>query len=321
MPWTALTHTPDTLPILALALAIEAAAGYPDALYRALGHPVTWIGRLIGTLDTGLNRGDPIRRRIAGICALVVVLAVVASVALALSALAGLAGLWPGSVLLGLACAALPAQRSLHDHVARVAEGLRSDGLAGGRSAVAMIVGRDPESLDEAGICRAAIESLSENFSDGIVAPAFWIGVGGLPGGALYKAVNTADSMIGHRTPRYEAFGWAAARLDDVLNLIPARLTAILIAVTHRHFDSTPILRDGPLHRSPNAGWPEAAMAVVLNVALSGPRSYHGVRRDFPWVWPEGRRDPGPRDIEAACSALWRAWAGMLVVVALLWWA
>jgi adenosylcobinamide-phosphate synthase len=184
-----------------------------------------------------------------------------------------------------------------------------------------MIVGRDTAAMTEPDVARAAIESAAENLSDGVIAPIFWYLIAGLPGIIVYKVVNTADSMIGHRTPRHEAFGWAAARLDDVLNLIPARLTAVLIAVTHRHFDSAPILRDGPLHRSPNAGWPEAAMAVVLNVALSGPRSYHGQKRDFPWVWPEGRRDPGPRDIEAACGALWRAWAGMMVLILLLWWA
>lgn len=308
MPWTAFTHPPDTLPILALALAIEAAAGYPDALYRALGHPVTWIGRLIGALDTGLNQGSPTRRRIAGIAALLVVLAAVASVSLAVSALASLAGIWPGIVLLGLACASLPAQRSLHDHVARVAGGLRSEGLAGGRSAVAMIVGRDPESLDEAGICRAAIESLSENFSDGIVAPAFWIGVGGLTGGALYKAINTADSMIGHRTPRYEAFGWASARLDDVVNLPASRLAAGLIiaaAACHRGASARnawgAVRRDAGRHRSPNAGWPEAAMAGALGLRLAGPRIYGAIRVEDAWMG-DGRSEAGPADVERALA-------------------
>jgi adenosylcobinamide-phosphate synthase len=182
---------------------------------------------------------------------------------------------------------------------------------------VARIVGRDTAALDGPGVARAAIESAAENLSDGIVAPAFWFLIGGLPGMLIYKAVNTADSMIGHRTPRHEAFGWAAARLDDGLNWVPARLTALLIAVTHGHFDRAPILRDGPLHRSPNAGWPEAAMAVVLDVALSGPRSYHGERKDYPWVWPEGRRDPGPDQIDAACAVLWRTWAGLFALVAL----
>jgi len=152
-----------------------------------------------------------------------------------------------------------------------------------------------------------------------VIAPAFWFLVAGLPGLMLYKITNTADSMIGHRTPRYEQFGWAAARLDDLLNLIPARLTALLIALSHGRFDAAaPILRDAPLHRSPNAGWPEAAMAVVLNVSLSGPRSYEGEMRDFAPVYPEGRSDAGPDDIDAAVRALWRVWAGGLAVVVLL---
>ena len=150
-----------------------------------------------------------------------------------------------------------------------------------------------------------------------MIAPAFWFLIGGLPGILIYKITNTADSMIGHRTPRHEEFGWAAARFDDLLNLIPARLTAALIALAHGWLDARPILRDAPLHRSPNAGWPEAAMAVVLDVALSGPRSYHGEMRPFPWVWPEGRRDIGPDEVDAACSALWRAWGLMLAMVAL----
>jgi adenosylcobinamide-phosphate synthase len=205
----------DTLAVLAVALGIEAAAGYPDALYRAVGHPVTWIGRLIAALERGLNRGSDRRRRIAGCVALALLLAAVGLPALAVAALAGLAGPLPAVLILGLICASLPAQRSLHQHVAAVEQALRTGGLEAGRRAVAMIVGRDPERLDTPAVCRAAIESLAENFSDGIVAPAFWIGCLGLPGGALYKAINTADSMIGHRTPRYAAFGWAAARLDD----------------------------------------------------------------------------------------------------------
>ena len=152
-----------------------------------------------------------------------------------------------------------------------------------------------------------------------MIAPIFWFLVGGLPLMMLYKITNTADSMIGHRTPRHEAFGWAAARLDDLLNLIPARLTAALIALAHGRRDAArPILRDAPLHRSPNAGWPEAAMAVVLNTALSGPRSYDGQMRDFPWVFPEGGRNPGPAQIDLACRALWRAWGLMLAIVAVL---
>ncbi len=268
--------------MLALALGIEAAAGYPDALYRAVGHPVTWIGRLIAALERNLNRGSARRRRIAGCLALALLLAAVGLSALALTALAGLAGPLPGLVLLGLACASLPAQRSLHDHVAAVETALRGGGLEAGRRAVAMIVGRDPERLDEPAVCRAAIESLSENFSDGIVAPAFWIGCLGLPGGALYKAINTADSMIGHRSPRYAAFGWAAARLDDGVNLPASRLAGLLIAgaALLRGADARgavrAIARDARRHRSPNAGWPESAMAGALGLKLAGPRVYDG---------------------------------------------
>lgn len=340
MPWTALTHPPDTLIVLLLALAVEAAAGYPDRLYRALGHPVTWIGALIGALDRGLNRGGAGRRRLAGVAALVVLLAAVGAGTLGLTALVGLGGglvggLGSGSAgrfgalaLAGLLCASLPAQRSLHAHVARVAEGLRDDGLPGGRRAVSMIVGRNPESLDEAGICRAAIESLAENFSDGIVAPAFWIGLGGLPGGALYKAINTADSMIGHRTPRHEAFGWASARLDDLVNLPASRLGAGLIAAAACcHADASPggawraIRRDARRHRSPNAGWPEAAMAGALGLRLAGPRVYGDTRVADAWMG-DGRAEAGPDDVEralalyrTACAILFAAAAAALAIL------
>jgi adenosylcobinamide-phosphate synthase len=173
-----------------------------------------------------------------------------------------------------------------------------------------MIVGRDTAAMDEAAIARAAIESAAENLSDGVIAPAFWFAVGGLPGMAIYKAVNTADSMIGHRTPRHRDFGWAAARLDDVLNLVPARLTAFLILAAHGAWRAAPHLRgEARLHRSPNAGWPEAALAPVLDVALAGPRSYEGRMTDFPWVNPEGRRDADADDVDRACAALWRIWA------------
>ncbi|KAB1075271.1 adenosylcobinamide-phosphate synthase CbiB [Methylobacterium planeticum] len=321
MSWTALFHPPDTLAALALALAIEAAAGYPDALYRAAGHPVTWIGRGIAALEAGLNRGGARARKRKGVLALGVLIAAVGGAALALTAAAGLAGPVAGLLLVGLMCAGLPAQRSLHDHVARVARDLRGGGLAGGRRAVAMIVGRDPETLDEAGICRAAIESLAENFSDGIVAPAFWIGLGGLPGGALYKGINTADSMIGHRTPRHEAFGWAAARLDDLVNLPASRLSAALIvaaAALHRGASARAahraVSRDAGRHRSPNAGWPEAAMAGALGLRLAGPRVYGGTRVADAWMG-DGRAEAGPADVEGAL-ALYRTACALLLGIA-----
>ncbi|MGU3466225.1 adenosylcobinamide-phosphate synthase CbiB [Methylobacterium sp. C33D] len=314
----------DTLAVLAVALGIEAAAGYPDALYRAAGHPVTWIGRLIAVLERGLNRGSPRRRRIAGCAALALLLAAVGSAALAVAALAGLAGPLPALLLLGLLSASLPAQRSLHQHVAAVETALRAGGLEAGRRAVAMIVGRDPDRLDEAAVCRAAIESLAENFSDGIVAPAVWIGCLGLPGGALYKAINTADSMIGHRSPRYAAFGWAAARLDDGVNLPASRLAGLLIAgaAALRGADARGALRamarDARRHRSPNAGWPESAMAGALGLRLAGPRVYDGTL--VPDAHMGDGRDAATADDIARALTLYRTacWLQGGLVLALL---
>jgi len=303
-------HPPDTLAVLVLALGIEAAVGYPDGLYRAVGHPVTWIGALIAILDRRLNRGSFRRRRLGGCAALLLLLAATALPALALTwlaltGIAHLAGPLPALLVLGLLCASLPAQRSLYQHVAAVEDALRSGGLEAGRRAVAMIVGRDPDTLDEAAIARAAIESLAENFSDGIVAPAFWIGCLGLPGGVLYKAINTADSMIGHRTPRHEAFGWAAARLDDLVNLPASRLAGLLIAAAAalHGADARAALRamgrDAARHRSPNAGWPEAAMAGALGLQLAGPRVYGGTSVPDAFMG-DGRREAGPADIRRA---------------------
>jgi adenosylcobinamide-phosphate synthase len=293
---------------LALALILDALLGEPKWLWDRLPHPAVLMGRLIADLDRRFNRGAA--RRIKGL-----------AVAAGLAVGAGLAGwlihLLPDSGLIELVMVAiLLAQRSLVDHVRAVARGLRRS-LAEGKAAVALIVGRDTAPMREPDVARAAIESAAENLSDGVIAPAFWYLVAGLPGLLVYKMANTADSMIGHMTARHRDFGWASARLDDLLNLIPARLTALLLAATHGWTDPAPILRDAPKHRSPNAGWPEAALAPILDVALAGPRSYNGVMTDYPWVWPEGRRDPGPDDIDAACAALWRAWAGMLVVALL----
>jgi adenosylcobinamide-phosphate synthase len=267
------------------------------------------MGRAVGFADARLNQGT--QRRAKGVLAMVLL-------GLLAAALGWLIHLIPDfGVIEVIVAAILLAQKSLVQHVRAVGDALRLS-LPGGRQAVSMIVGRDTAALDQPAVSRAAIESAAENLSDGVIAPAFWFLIAGLPGLMLYKITNTADSMIGHRTPRHEQFGWAAARFDDLLNLIPARLTALLIGLTHGWADPRPILRDAPLHRSPNAGWPEAAMAVVLNIALSGPRAYHGEMRDYPWVWPEGRRDAGPDDIDAACSALWRAWGAMLALTAMI---
>ncbi len=298
--------------VLIAALLLDAFFGEPRLVWDRLPHPAVLMGRLVGTADRRWNEGAALRLR-----GTLVTLGLLA----AGLGLGWLIQILPDHGLLEvLTVAVLVAQKSLVDHVRAVAAALRLS-VAEGRNSVAMIVGRDTAAMTGPDVARAAIESAAENLSDGVVAPVFWYLVLGLPGIVAYKLINTADSMIGHMTPRYRDFGWASARLDDVLNLIPARLTALLIALTHGWVDPTPILRDAPKHRSPNAGWPESAMAPVLNVALSGPRSYNGVSKHFPWVWPEGRRDPGPDDIDAAADALWRVWASLLavaVIVALL---
>ncbi len=264
------------------------------------------MGRAVAWADRRFN--DDTRAK--GILAVLILVGAALLLGLALQAL-------PGALAEVLVAAVLLAQRSLVDHVQAVAQALRLS-VGEGRRTVAMIVGRDTTSMDQPAIARAAIESAAENFSDGVVAPAFWFAVAGLPGLLIYKLVNTADSMIGHRTPRYEQFGWAAARLDDLLNLVPARLSALLLWLTRPRGSWRAIVADARLHRSPNAGWPEAAMARVLDVALSGPRSYHGEMRDYPWVHPQGRRDIGPPEIDAAARTLWSAWAILLALAVVL---
>ena len=293
---------------LALALLLDAALGEPRWLWDRLPHPAVVMGRAVAALDTRMNRGGARLARGA------VALALLCAGAL----MAGWAVAQLGWLAETLAAAILLAQRSLADHVRAVARALRLS-TGDGRRAVAMIVGRDTAAMDDPAVARAAIESAAENFSDGITAPAVWFLLGGLPGMALYKMVNTADSMIGYRTPRHERFGKPAARLDDLMNLIPARLTALILAALFGCLRDWPAIRaEARRHRSPNAGWPEAAMARGLNVALSGPRAYHGQKRDFPWVHPAGRRDPGPERIEAAVTALWQAWAVLLACAAAL---
>lgn len=303
---------------MAVALGVDWGLGWPDALYRCIGHPVTWIGALIGGLDRGWNTAGmrPGRDRLAGLAAALLVIGVTAAVAAGLAAL--LPRGWAGLLLTGVLAWPLVAARSLQDHVARVAAPLATGDLPAARRAVAMIVGRDPERLDTAGVARAAIESLAENASDGIVAPLFWGAVLGLPGIAGYKAVNTLDSMIGHRSPRYEAFGWAAARIDDVANLIPARLCALIfVAVAPRPRAALATMRrDAGHHRSPNAGWPEAAMAGGLGIRLSGPRVYGDRLSDEPWV-NAGGSDPDSAGISAALALYRRALAASAALLLL----
>ncbi|MGJ4912339.1 adenosylcobinamide-phosphate synthase CbiB [Bradyrhizobium sp. HKCCYLS2033] len=291
------------------ALLVEAAVGYPQVLVQRIGHPVMWVGALIAWGDRRWNRAADgfAARRARGIglvCLLVVGLMATGLVATWI--VQALVGEPVATIILGVVASSLLAQRSLDTHVAAVAEGLEQQGLDGGRGAVAMIVGRDPERLDEAGVARAAVESLAENFSDGVVAPLFWLVIGGLPGILIYKALNTADSMIGHLSDRHRAFGWAAARLDDLVNLPASRLSALWIAAAAVCIPNASasaalrdVARDASKHRSPNAGWPEAAMAGALGLRLAGPRVYHGHLVTDAWMG-DGRADLDASDIRRA---------------------
>jgi adenosylcobinamide-phosphate synthase len=295
----------NTAGLLALAMLLDAALGEPAWLWSRLPHPAVLTGRAIGWLDARLNHGAA--RRANGIFALTLLAGGAVILGMLVATL--------GPVVRILCAAILLAQRSLAEHVMAAGDGLRVS-LPRGRSAVARIVSRDCRDMDRAQVARAAIESGAENLSDGVVAPAFWFLVAGLPGLFLYKAVNTADSMIGYRNDRYAAFGWASARADDLLNLIPARLTGLLVAAVSgrlRHWRA--IARDARRHRSPNAGWPEAAMARALDIALSGPRSYDGKMRDLAWANGDARRIIGPDDVSGAVRLMWRAWAALLALV------
>lgn len=294
--------------ILALAMILDAALGEPRWVWSRVSHPAVVMGNLIAAADARFNHGP--FRQIKGAVTLV---------ALVLGAwITGWLIAQLGGVITAIATAILLSHRSLVAHVEAVARGLRQS-LAEGRRAVAQIVGRDTAQMDQADVSRAAIESAAENVSDGVIAPLFWFLIAGLPGMMVYKMVNTADSMIGYRTPRHAEFGWAAARLDDLLNLAPARLTALMIWALHPpRSDWSGIATDAAKHRSPNAGWPEAAMARAIDTALSGPRSYHGTREDFPFVHPRGTQDAGPAQILAATSVLWRLWASMLAALLVL---
>jgi adenosylcobinamide-phosphate synthase len=314
--------------IVIAALALDALIGDPDWLWRRPGHPVAWIGALIGVLDRRFNREDRSQqqRKTAGIACTAALVALSAVVGILVQTT--VQQLPIGDILLALIASIFIAQRSLYQHVARVRSAFAEGGLAGARKAVSMIVGRDPEQLDEAGICRAAIESCAENFSDGVVAPVFWLALLGLPGLIAYKTINTADSMIGHRSERYQSFGWAAARLDDLVNLIPARLSAALLALAApvaggsigRSFDV--VRRDASKHRSPNAGWPESAMAGALGVALAGPRRYATHAVDDPFINAEATSRATPDDIgraldlyAAACVIETAGYAALALVV------
>lgn len=301
--------------LLLAALILDALLGEPEQIWKRVRHPVKIMGDLVGWADKKFNSGGHRKAKGAALMA-AGVLASLASGALA-------AAVPDFGLLEVLLAAALLCQKSLAEHVRTVADGLRY-GLQEGRNAVGKIVGRDVRDLDGDGVARAAIESAAENFSDGVVAPAFWFAVLGLPGIVAYKFINTADSMIGYRSDRFREFGWAAAKLDDMANYVPARLSAALIAIAHGRWSAFRVMKDdAPRHRSPNAGWPEAALACVLGVALSGPRTYGGIVADFPFVNPGGRKAISIKDIDRAVNAIRRTWflgCGGLAAVSLIIW-
>jgi adenosylcobinamide-phosphate synthase len=294
---------PDTFALAALVLLIESLIGYPKPLQTALGHPVEWIGKLISKLDEQLNEGA--NRKQKGVIAILLLCAAAGIPAAVLTyALSQIPYGWVLNVLLATS---LVAQHSMREHIRAVADALDIS-LVRARTEVGKIVGRDPDTLDESGISKAALESLAENTSDGIVAPIFWYALAGLPGIAIYKAINTADSMIGHKSERYLEFGWAAAKLDDLVNLPASRLTGALFTATawlrskqQAKAAWNAMRRDASKHNSPNAGWPEASMAGALGLRFGGPRSYGGDTLELPWMG-DGRAQMTKEDIRSGLA-------------------
>lgn len=295
---------------LLAALILDAIFGEPERIWSRVPHPVKVAGVAIEQADKRLNRGS--NRRLKGALAVAGLMAASLVIGLLLAAVPD------GGLLEILGAAILLSHKSLMDHVKAVADGLRVN-LSEGRREVAKIVGRDVGQMEQSDVARATLESAAENFSDGVLAPSFWFLLFGLPGILVYKAVNTADSMIGHRNERHGDFGMAAAKVDDVLNWIPARLACALIALTNGVWKSFgPMRRDASRHRSPNAGWPEAALARVLDVSLSGPRKYGGLETSDPYVNDGGRRDLSAGDIFDGIAALRKSWIGLCAICVVL---
>lgn len=302
--------------ILFCAIILDMLVGDPDWLWRKYTHPIVWFGRFTGYLDKKLNlTGLSNRRRkingIVTIAALVLSALVFGILSVMLISQLGLFGQLVEIVIVAI----FIAQKSMSDHVGKIIKPLKDGDIAGARTAVSMIVGRDTTQLDESSISRATIESMSENFSDGVVAPIFWFAILGLPGLFAYKMINTADSMLGHMTEKYQDFGWASAKLDDLVNWLPARLSTLFIIIASVFGSGTAaalkainvVLQDAKLHRSPNAGWPEAAMAGVLNVALAGPRTYAEYKVDDAYMNATGRRKLMVGDVILAKTVFWSA--------------
>jgi adenosylcobinamide-phosphate synthase len=317
----------STLFIAALALALDWWLGDPDRFWKRTGHPVAWMGWLVDGLEAFLNRpgDDPYAQYRAGALAEAILVGAAIVSALLVGFVLGLFGAI-GDLAEVFVVSVFLAQKSLRDHVAEVARAIKDKGLGSGRAAVAKIVGRDPQQLDRSGVARAAIESLAENFSDGVVAPIFWYAVFGLPGLFAYKMINTADSMIGHRSERFVDFGRVAAQTDDLANWLPARLSALAIAlgaqILHggsRAMDALGVAaRDAGLHRSPNAGWPEAAMAGGAGLALGGPRRYEGEYVAQSWINGGGKRLIDAADILSAIAVFDRSCATLFGAVLVL---
>lgn len=311
-------------PIALAALALDAAVGWPRPLYARIGHPVNLFAAVITRCEMRWNlpeRSDA-ARRVSGVMTVVLLIGLAGGSAL----IAQLAALrWLGSfgwVVVALLAFPALAQRSLFDHVRPVARALEAGDLGGARCAVGMIVGRDTQALDESGVARAAIESLAESFCDGVAAPLFWLLLLGLPGVWAYKAINTADSLIGHYEPRWRAFGWAAARADDALNLVPARIAGgvLCLAGWGGWGGWRVMMRDARRHASPNAGWTEAAMAGALGLRLAGPVAYDGVLHDKPWIG-DGRAEAKAGDIRRALQVYVRACLILWVIAGSIAWA
>ena len=306
----------------ALALLAERIFGYPKPLYQTIGHPVEWIGKVLAALEIALydSEAEPMQARLRGAVTLIALVIAAAVPTILISSV--LSHFNYGWIIEALLATTLIAQHSLHEHVSAVGKGLDSS-LAEGRRAVSMIVGRDPAALDESGVVKGALESLAENTSDGIVAPVFWYALLGLPGIAIYKVINTADSMIGHKSERFIHFGWAAARLDDLVNLPASRLTGLMFAGAAAWNDKVrgkialqAMWRDAPKHNSPNAGWPESALAASLGVKFGGPRRYDGSLVDLPWMG-EGRETLNRDDIRKGLRLYGRAMTILFCVAAL----
>ena len=306
----------------ALALLAERIFGYPKPLYQTIGHPVEWIGKLLAALEIALydSEAEPMQARLRGAVTLIALVIAAAVPTILISSV--LSHFNYGWIIEALLATTLIAQHSLHEHVSAVGKGLDIS-LAEGRKAVSMIVGRDPAALDESGVVKGALESLAENTSDGIVAPVFWFALLGLPGIAIYKVINTADSMIGHKSERFIDFGWAAARLDDLVNLPASRLTGLMFAGAAAWNDKVrgkialqAMWRDAPKHNSPNAGWPESALAASLGVKFGGPRRYDGSLVDLPWMG-EGRETLNRDDIRKGLRLYGRAMTILFCVAAL----